>query len=113
MRNRYCVTSSWEVTRPSFIAACISGMVASTTLKGRRLAGTLGPLVRVCPSNVLAANKRNSRENASFILADSIPIKDESLRNLSGHERDEILQNSMELHSGTELCLRASGFMTE
>ncbi len=42
-------------------------------------------------------------ENASFILADSISIQDESLRYLSGHERDEKFQNSKERHSRTEL----------
>ena len=36
MRVRYCVTISREVVRPSFIAACISGIVASTTEKGAR-----------------------------------------------------------------------------
>src|ERR1044071_3517009 len=34
MRSSDCRTSSCEVTRPSRNAACISGMVASTTLKG-------------------------------------------------------------------------------
>src|SRR3954452_10875699 len=34
MRSSDCRTSSREVTRPSRNAACISGMVASTTLKG-------------------------------------------------------------------------------
>src|SRR5436190_903465 len=34
MRVRYCCTSSCEVTRPAFSAACMSAMEASTTLKG-------------------------------------------------------------------------------
>ena len=34
MRVRYCVTSSRDVTRPEAIAACMSGMVASTTENG-------------------------------------------------------------------------------
>src|SRR6185295_12208151 len=34
MRVRYCCTSWREVRRPDWRAACISGMVASTTLNG-------------------------------------------------------------------------------
>src|SRR6185503_980938 len=34
MRARYCRTRSRDVTRPAFSAACISGIEASTTLKG-------------------------------------------------------------------------------
>src|ERR1700694_948841 len=98
MRSRYWVTSSRDVTRLSFIAACISGIVASTTLKDRRLAGTLGPRVRVCPHKVVVADNRNTTENASFMLADSIPINHESHRCLRGHERDEPFQNSTERH---------------
>ena len=98
MRSRYWVTSSRDVTRPSFIAACISGIVASTTLKGRRLAGILGPRVRVCPHKVVVADNRNTTDNASFIVADSIPIKHESHGYLRGHERDEPFQNSTERH---------------
>src|ERR1044071_9835641 len=39
MRTSDCCTSSREVTRPSRSAACISGMVASTTLKGGLASG--------------------------------------------------------------------------
>ena len=35
IRARYCRTSSRDVTRPSFMAACISAMLASTTEKPR------------------------------------------------------------------------------
>ena len=42
MRVRYCVTISRDVVRPSFIAACISGIVASTTEKGARGASAAG-----------------------------------------------------------------------
>src|SRR5678815_1154846 len=37
IRDRYCTTSSREVTRPERNAACSSGIVASTTVKLRSL----------------------------------------------------------------------------
>src|ERR1700692_2122936 len=80
MRTRYCVTSSRDVTRPSFIAACISGIVASTTVKDCPLAGTPGPGVRVCAHKIVVADNRKAMENGSFIVADSIPTKQKSYR---------------------------------
>jgi hypothetical protein len=68
------------VTRPSFIAACISGIVASTTLKNRRFVGARGSRARVCPHKVVAADSRKTTGNASFLMAYSIPIKQESNR---------------------------------
>jgi hypothetical protein len=53
--------------------------------------------VRVCPYKVVVADNRKTKENASFIVADSIPIKQESHRCLRGHERNEPFQNSTEL----------------
>jgi hypothetical protein len=43
MRVRYCSTIACDVVRPDFIAACISGMLASKTSNGvARAAGGAG-----------------------------------------------------------------------
>ncbi len=47
MRSRYCCTSSCEVTRPSFNAACMSEMLASTTLNGLGAGFVAAVMVRV------------------------------------------------------------------
>src|ERR1700692_3321304 len=88
MRSRYSVTSSRDVTRPSFIAACISGMVASTTLKCRRLGGALVPGLCVCPYEVVAAENSSSAKITSFIVADSISSNNESDNYLRCHQRN-------------------------
>src|ERR1700685_264055 len=68
MRSRYWVTSPRDVTRPSFIAVCISGIVASTTLNDRGSFRVSGLGVRVCPDKAVAPDKRRTTENASLIV---------------------------------------------
>src|SRR5690242_2467 len=66
MRCRYCSTRCRELVRPSFIACCISGIVASTTLNGLSfcVAGVLG---------VQAAAAARKRTPANFFMAVMIP----------------------------------------
>src|SRR5688572_23131388 len=57
MRCRYCSTIFRDEVRPSFMAFCISGIVASTTLKG----GAAGCGVEVVQAAAAAARKRTER----------------------------------------------------
>src|SRR6187549_117154 len=66
MRCRYCSTMCRELVRPSSIAFCISGIVASTTLKGVVVAGVPGVL------HAAAATARRMMPARKYFMAEII-----------------------------------------
>src|ERR1700674_3562612 len=71
MRSKYCETSSREVTRPSFMAFCISGIVASTTLNGRRALAGLVDFAPSCPNRLAVVQARKSARKPCFMEVNS------------------------------------------
>ncbi len=64
MRVRYCCTSSCDVVRPAFIAACMSAMLASTTVNGGGLAFGMRGAAAWPP-----ANRRSATRGAVCFMA--------------------------------------------
>src|SRR5262245_47076893 len=87
MRTRYCVTSSRDVSRLSAIAFCMSGIVASTTLKGGVADLFSAPTLQAAVQAAMkGATQARQESRMRFMAAHSIRtgLRDERELRLSG-----------------------------